>query len=100
MSYQISFTPEANVDFSESTVWYRQQRKSLETLFYQAVNKSIDIVSERPFLFAIRFKGVRVAPVKNFPFSIFYLVEEVRQMVVIVAILHNARNPEIWQART
>jgi plasmid stabilization system protein ParE len=50
-------------------------------------------------LFAVKYKGIRCAVIKKFPFSIFYLVEEEQQKVNIIAVLHNAQNPEIWEER-
>lgn len=99
MSYQVSFTPEANGDLTESTSWYSGQKPGLGRIFYRAVANSVGVIAETPFLFTMRYKGVRAGPVKNFPFTVFYLVEEIRQVVVIIAVLHNARNPMVWKDR-
>ncbi len=99
MSYNISFTPDANSDFSESTSWYKEQKSGLDNRFYLAVVGSIGLIAENPFLYAVRHKGIRAAPIKNFPFSIYYVVEEIWQLVVVIAVLHHARNPMIWKDR-
>jgi len=34
---------------------------------------------------------------KRFPYGIFYVVEP--QRIVVLAVLHTARDPQVWQAR-
>ena len=99
-NYQISFTPDAYQDLNNATKWYENEKIGLGKRFYKSVSTMIGTLSENPFLFAVRYKGIRGALVEKFPFSIFYLVEEGQQCVHIIAILHNAQNPEIWEERT
>ena len=50
-------------------------------------------------LFAARYRGVRLAPLKKFPFLVYYVFDEPGQRVVVVAVLHGGRNPVIWKER-
>jgi hypothetical protein len=41
---------------------------------------------------------VRTAVLDVFPFMIHYLIDEPGKKIVIIAVLHTSRNPEIWGA--
>jgi len=99
MTYQVVLTPPAQNDFMESLKWYSEQQEHLEERFYAAVVETIGLIAENPRLFVERKKSVRVAVVQKFPFLIFYQEEVAKQRVVVLAILHQSRNPKIWMKR-
>ncbi len=99
MKYQIVLTPPAQDDFLESLKWYSQQQEHLEARFHAAVVETVDLIAENPYLFSERRKAVRVAVVQKFPFLLFYKVEVPSQRIVVLAILHQSRDPKIWLKR-
>jgi plasmid stabilization system protein ParE len=99
MKYLVIFTPHANQDLIQTLEWYADQEPTLEARFYDAVNKIINLIAENPRIFAERKKTIRAAVLKQFPFLIFYKIDESRQRIVILAILHQSRNPKIWMKR-
>ena len=42
--------------------------------------------------------GVRRALIHRFPYCVFYIVIE--RKISVLAVMHAARNPEQWKART
>lgn len=48
---------------------------------------------------AKKYDDVRIAVLNSFPFLIHYIVDEMKKTIVISAILHTSRNPEIWGNR-
>lgn len=99
MKYQILLTPDANDDLVNAISWYEGQKKGLSIQFYNEVTKAIDIIGSHPHLFAIRKKAIRLSLVNHFPFSIYYKFEKRNKRVIILAILHQSRNPQIWNDR-
>lgn len=99
MRYPVVLTPGANDDFLESLNWYGEQQPRLEARFYAAISDTIERIAENPRLFQVRKKSVRAAVVEKFPFLVFYKVETQRKRVVVLAILHQSRNPRIWMKR-
>jgi plasmid stabilization system protein ParE len=99
MKYQILLTPDANNDLVNAISWYDEQKKSLSIKFYNEVALAIDLIGSHPHLFAIRKKSIRLVPVKHFPFSIYYKFEKRNKRVIVLAILHQSRNPQIWDDR-
>lgn len=99
MKYQILLTPDANDDLLSAISWYEAQKKGLSIQFYNEVALAIDIIGSHPHLFAIKRKSIRLMPVKRFPFSIYYKFELRNKRVIVLAILHQSRNPQIWNDR-
>ena len=60
---------------------------------------AVKLLSGNPMIFQARYKQIRQAPVRDFPIQVHYLVEEKAKMVVVLAVLHAARNPQIWKNR-
>ena len=62
--------------------------------FLAAVDDSFDTIEESPEIYAYVRGNVRRAIVTRFPYAVFYQVESKR--VVVLAVLHTARDPRLW----
>ena len=74
--------------------WYEEQRTGLGEEFLAAVDASFDTIEEFPEMCAFVRGNVRRAIVTRFPYAVFYQVEPKR--VVVLAVLHTARDPRLW----
>jgi toxin ParE1/3/4 len=99
MSFQVVFTPLAAEDYLEGIRWYKEQQDELDVRFDEAINATLDHISNYPSAYALRKKSIRAAVVQAFPYVIFFKLEVQRKRVVILAILHQARDPKVWQKR-
>jgi len=90
--------PEARSEASAATTWYRTRSRDAARDFASAVRAGVQSIRERPAVWA-RWKGsdVRRKVLRQFPYSIFYIVEN--DDVVIVAIAHHKRRPGYWRPR-
>lgn|SRR6478735_8586373 len=100
MAYKVLFFDEVKQDIKEAKSWYRQQLKGLEKRFAEDIKTAINHIEERPYAHAIRYKNVRIAHPNIFPYSVHYFIEEEVNTIVIIAIVHNSRNPPFAQERT
>lgn len=100
MRYSIDFLFDAKLDLAEAMEWYDQQKQGLGDKLLLRVENTVDLLESNPFIFQIRYKNIRVGSVKKFPFAIHYWVDEKRNKVMINAVLHNSRNPQIWKDRS
>ena len=55
------------------------------------------MMSCRAELYAKILHDARRAPVRRFPYSVFYKVEPER--VVVISVFHGRRDPKVWQER-
>ena len=99
MSFHAQILPDARFDIIGTIAWYNEQQAGLGKRFRNALTETINLVREQPLLFAARYRGVRLAPLKKFPYLVYYVFDEPGQRVVVVAVLHGGRNPVIWKER-
>ncbi len=99
MSFPSKILPEARFDIIETIAWYNEQQAGLGKRFRNALSETIALIREQPMLFAERYRSVRIAPLKKFPYLVYYLFDEPQQRIVVIAVLHGGRNPEAWKER-
>jgi len=88
---------DAEADIAEGFHWYEQHRAGLGYEFLTELATSFTNVQTDPKRFPKIFKHLRRALVERFPYGVFFIAKP--QSVVIVAVLHLARNPERLQSR-
>jgi hypothetical protein len=74
--YQLKYFDEVENDLQEAKLWYQAQQMGLEDLFAASVLKTIEDILEFPKIYAIRYKKIRIAYTKNFPYGIHFYVDE------------------------
>ena len=99
MLYKLSFFEDAKVDVIDAKAWYKHQQIGLDKRFAQSVKIAIQTLQKNPFAYAIRYKNIRIAHPKTFPFNIHFYVDAVLNEIVIIAIVHSHRNPNIVSER-
>jgi plasmid stabilization system protein ParE len=94
--YRSVLLPIAKNDIKDAASWYESMQDKLGKRFLLHIRQTTDIIKENPYLYAIRYDEVRTGVLDVFPFMIHYVIEESNKTVVIIAVLHTSRNPEIW----
>jgi plasmid stabilization system protein ParE len=94
MGLPVVFRPRVKQDLRGAFEWYQEQRAGLGEDFLASVQAIFKTIGLHPELFAAVHGEIRRAILSRFPFAVFYLVESKR--VVVLRILHTARNPELW----
>lgn len=99
MAYKLQYFDEVETDISEAKNWYKAQREGLEILFAKAIQQAIENILEHPKLYAIRYRKIRIAHPKVFPYNIHFYIDEASKTVVITAIIHGSRHLRIVKKR-
>lgn len=94
MTLPVVLRRKAGRDLADAYNWYEDQRRNLGEQWLHAVTASLNAISEYPEMFPRVHGEVRRAIVARFPYGVFYRPE--RGKIVILAILHMARDPRIW----
>ncbi len=87
----------AQAEFDEAADWYEQQRTNLGRDFVSKVEATFDRIRKAPRQFPVVFEEVRQAIVDRFPYSILFLAEPKR--IVVLAVFQHRRNPSVWKRR-
>jgi hypothetical protein len=97
--YKVKIDTDALTDIQEATYWYNGQAKGLGIRFQKQVILQINSLSTHPNVNRIRYTEVRCMLIKKFPFLVHFTVDETTGTVIVFAVLHTSRNPEIWKKR-
>ncbi len=95
MPYSLSYFDDALQDVKDAKIWYKEQQSGLDIQFAYSIKSTILFVKRNPFAFAVRYRNIRVAFPKKFPYGIHFYIDENNEQIVIVAIIHNKRNPNL-----
>ncbi|WP_089728089.1 type II toxin-antitoxin system RelE/ParE family toxin [Candidatus Thiosymbion oneisti] len=88
---------EAEDDMKEAHEWYEGKRTDLGMEFIYEVECTFEIIRKNPRLYAKVFKNVRRVLCSHFPYSIYFF--ERGSDIIVIGVLHQRRNPTVWQAR-
>ncbi len=88
---------EAAADIVEGVEWYDARRGELGGDFLKAVRTTLARIEDTPQQFPTVRGDVRRAPLRRFPFALFYVAES--DLTVVFACMHFRRDPRRWQSR-
>lgn len=94
MARPLAFRRQVGEDLAGAYGWYEERRIGLGEEFLATVEQSFDAIGEFPEMFVLVHREVRRAMVSRFPYAVFYRVEP--KQVVVLAVLHTARDPKLW----
>jgi toxin ParE1/3/4 len=89
---------QAKDDLREAFSWYEERQPGLGDSFRAAVDSILSSIQEHPSMYPRVDHSIRRAATERFPFGVFYRIDG--DTIRVIAILHNARNPERWRRRT
>ena len=97
MIYQLIIRPEAETEIKEAYEWYEEQRLGLGDDFLLNIDAALCSIQREPEICAPLYKNIRRILIRRFPYSIFYMIES--RKVIVMAVIHAKRHPRIWKNR-
>jgi len=97
--YKAVILPLAKEDIRNSAKWYNEKQKDLGKRFTSEIREKVYFVRQNPQTGNIRYNNVRIIVLNIFPFMIHYILDDHNKAIVISAVLHTSRNPELWAER-
>lgn len=97
MTFPVVFRPAARSEFEEATLRYEGQRQGPGAQFVAEIDRAIQLAAKEPRRYRPVLRDIRCIKARRFPYSLFYLAEPHR--VVVLAVFHARRDPHIWQQR-
>ncbi|MHB1099536.1 MAG: type II toxin-antitoxin system RelE/ParE family toxin [Burkholderiales bacterium] len=94
MALRLKFSARALHEVGEAREWYEMQNPRLGEEFIAAMELQVRRLEQSPMLYAEIIPGIRRAFLPRFPYGLFYTVSG--DIVHILAVLHEARNPNRW----
>lgn len=94
--YRVVLLTVAKSDVKDAASWYEGKQDKLGKKFLADVRQIIGLIKRNPFGYAVRYDDVRAAVLDGFPFMIHYQMDEPNKLIIVAAVLHTSRNPDIW----
>lgn len=92
MTYKIVVTPDAILDIDNAINYYQEKvSKKVANLFLKDYKESYKVIKKTKY-FKVFFENFRGMPMKNFPYIIFYTIEENLKIIIIKAIFHTSQD--------
>lgn len=97
MAYKLITTPETEEDIENAVHYYSSIRANLARLFLTELKAVKKYINKNPEKIQLRYKNVRIAFLKKFPYGIHYIFAN--DTITIIAVFGTGDNPEKWQKR-
>ncbi|MBK6597920.1 MAG: type II toxin-antitoxin system RelE/ParE family toxin [Proteobacteria bacterium] len=92
------FRSAASAEFAAAVAWYESKRVGLGEEFIEEIAGTLRRISGAPVKYPPVLRDARCAPVKRFPYRIYFRMRA--GTIVVLAVFHVRRNPRKWQSRT
>ena len=92
MAYKIIVSPRAQKEIENAIDFYTLYSNNAPRNFITSLAEAYKTLESSP-LFRIRYKNIRSFKLKNFPYSLFFSVNELQKTVRVLACFHNKRSP-------
>lgn len=94
---RVKLSSEAATEMLEAAGWYEKRVPGLGDDFLVACHDAFELIAKAPEQHLHVGRGFRRYVLPRFPYLVFF--EQHDGLLVIVAVLHGARNPRRWQKR-
>jgi plasmid stabilization system protein ParE len=94
MSDQIVLAARARRQVAQIVKRYEAERRDLGIHFLHVLVAKFSLMAEYPSMFTEVRPRIRRAVLTRFPYSVFFT--ERSEQIVVLAVLHHARNPKRW----
>jgi plasmid stabilization system protein ParE len=88
MSRELRVSSLAEKDLAEVFEWYKRRSAGLGTEFIKYVDATVLLVQRSPLIFRKRVGEYRLAMTPRFPYAVYFIFDEIRDIVSIRRVLH------------
>ena len=99
MAWKLYYYNQVAIDIIEAKQWYKKRQKYLDKRFAEDVKISINRLQKNPLHYEVKYRNIRIAFCDIFPYAIHFFIDDTLHGIVIVAIVHQHRNPEYPASR-
>lgn len=94
----VEIIPPAEAELRDAARYLEENRSTtIKIDFLRRFAKARRDIQQFPQMWTPSLEGTRCKRLGRFPYSIFYLLEETR--IVIIAVAHQKRSPDYWKDR-
>ena len=98
MSYRLELRKKAEADIDKAFNWYFPKSSVIAEKLIKALDSDFAYLTKIPYSCAVRYKEVRLKPLKHFPICIHYIVSVKHKKVIVLAVMFSPENPKKWDS--
>ena len=99
MTFEIKFLPAALEDLQAVIKWYENESPGLGKRFFVNFQNQLESIRLSPLKHQKTHKELRSSLIRKFPIQIHYQFFEKENRIVVFAITHSSRDPQVWKKR-
>jgi toxin ParE1/3/4 len=96
-SFAVEVHPLAADEAEGAERWYRKRNETAATRFRRELDRTVDLILERPEAWPSYLANTKRVLLRRFPFFLVYRVRDER--IEILAVAHARRRPGYWRGR-
>ena len=96
--YRLEAEGAVEFDIESAFSWYEAEEPGLGPEFLEQLGLVYRRILENPLGHEEQRSGIRRGLMRQFPYAVYFSIED--ETILILAVLHTARNPAEWQLRT
>ena len=90
MTLGVRFRAKAESDILDAARYYETKSESLGLQFFERIDDIVDLIRDHPKMFPLCFGPFRRALLRQFPYALYYEIEN--RVIVVGAVLHQHRD--------
>jgi plasmid stabilization system protein ParE len=94
MAFKYILLEDAQIDYEESLQWYAVRSDLAAVNFIKAVDAAMSLICVNPQRWRNKYKNYHELGLKKTPFTIIYIIDTEKELVIVTAVYHHKRNPE------
>jgi plasmid stabilization system protein ParE len=95
--YRLEAEPAVEFEVESAFQWYETEEPGLGFDFLRQLRNCYERLRRHPHAYQELRSGVRRALTKQFPYAVYFSIES--DTVLVLTVLHTARDPAEWQQR-
>jgi hypothetical protein len=96
--FEINILLRADLEADEIAEYYESLSNGLGTKFFNEYQNYIETLKTFPF-FEEKYNIVRILPLKKFPYTIHFTINETEKIVSVLAVTSNYQDPNITRIK-
>lgn len=92
MDFKVTVSPRAQKEIENAIDYYALYSSDAPLTFITLLQEAYDTLKINPF-FNVRYKSIRALKIRNFPYSLYFTINESQNTVRVLSCFHNKRNP-------
>ena len=95
-NYKMIYSDHSKAEMKIAKAWYNAQLKGLGKRLIEEIKLVSNSIVFNPYYASVKYKDIRIAYCKKFPYGIHYKIDEASKTVLVTSIFQQQQQP-FWE---